>query len=84
MLQHPHYIVRRLQPTDAPSFYAAVRESIDKLTYWMLWCSKDYLFIREDGRTLVVPAHRLIKPVYARKFIELLRHRVDLVDVHSC
>ena len=30
------------------------------------------LDIREDGRTLPVPAHRPIKPVYVRKFIELL------------
>ena len=42
VLQLPKYTVRRLQPTDAPSFYAAVRESIDDLTYWMPWCSKDY------------------------------------------
>ena len=42
MLQHPQYIVRRLQLTDAPSFYAAVRESIDELSFWMPWCSKDY------------------------------------------
>lgn len=42
MLQPPKYTVRRLQPTDATSFYAAVRESIDELTYWMPWCSKDY------------------------------------------
>ncbi len=42
MLQPPKYTVRRLQPADAPSFYAAVRESIDELTYWMPWCSKDY------------------------------------------
>ena len=42
MLQLPQYIVRRFQPTDAPSFYAAVRESIDELSYWMPWCSKDY------------------------------------------
>ena len=42
MLQHPQYTVRRLQHTDASSFYAAVRESIEDLTYWMPWCSKDY------------------------------------------
>ena len=42
MLQTPKYFVRRLQPADAPSFYEAVRASIDELTYWMPWCSKDY------------------------------------------
>jgi ribosomal-protein-serine acetyltransferase len=42
VLQAPKYIVRRLQPADAPSFYQAVRESINELTYWMPWCSKDY------------------------------------------
>lgn len=30
------------------------------------------VFIRDDGRTLPVPAHRPIKPIYIRKFIELL------------
>ena len=30
------------------------------------------VFIREDGRTLPVPAHRPIKPVYVRKFLELI------------
>ncbi len=42
MLELPKYTVRRLQPTDAPSFYRAIRESIEELTYWMAWCSKDY------------------------------------------
>ena len=42
VLKTPKYTVRRLQPTDASSFYAAVRESIDELAYWMPWCSKDY------------------------------------------
>jgi len=40
--QPPRHSVRRLLATDAPSFYAAVRESIDELTYWMPWCTKDY------------------------------------------
>lgn len=30
------------------------------------------VFIRKDGRTLSVPAHRPIKPVYVRKFVELV------------
>jgi len=27
------------------------------------------VFVRDDGRTLPVPAHRPIKPVYVRKFV---------------
>lgn len=42
MLQAPKYTVRKLQTTDAPSFYEAVRESIDELTHWMPWCKEDY------------------------------------------
>ena len=30
------------------------------------------VFVRGDGRTLPVPAHRPIKPVYIKKFIELV------------
>ncbi len=30
------------------------------------------VFVRPDGRTLPVPARRPIKPVYIKKFIELL------------
>ena len=30
------------------------------------------VFVRSDGRTLSVPAHRPIKPIYIRKFIELM------------
>lgn len=30
------------------------------------------VFIRPDGRTLPVPARRPIKPVYIRKFVELI------------
>lgn len=42
MLKACKYTVRRLRPADAPSFYAAVRESIDELTRWMPWCREDY------------------------------------------
>ena len=34
--------------------------------------SSHCVFIRNDGRTLSVPAHRPIKPIYIRKFIELV------------
>jgi predicted RNA binding protein YcfA (HicA-like mRNA interferase family) len=30
------------------------------------------VFFREDGRTPSVPAHRPIKPIYVRKFVELI------------
>ncbi len=30
------------------------------------------VFIAEDGRTLVVPDHRPIKPIYIRKFVKLV------------
>ena len=34
--------------------------------------SSHCVFVRSDGRTLSVPAHRSIKPIYIRKFIELI------------
>jgi hypothetical protein len=30
------------------------------------------VFLKDDGRTLVVPARRPIKPVYVRKFVTFL------------
>lgn len=30
------------------------------------------VFIREDGRTLPVPAHRPIKPIYIKKFVHFV------------
>ena len=39
---------------------------------WRHQKSSHCVFIREDGRTLSVPAHRPIKPVYVRKFVELI------------
>lgn len=38
---------------------------------WRHQKSSHCVFIRDDGRTLSVPAHRPIKPIYVRKFIEL-------------
>ena len=29
-------------------------------------------FVREDGITLTIPAHRPIKPIYVKKFLDLL------------
>ncbi len=31
------------------------------------------IFMTEDGRTLSVPAHRPIKPVYIKKFVALVK-----------
>ena len=39
---------------------------------WRHQKSSHCVFIREDGRTLSVPAHRPIKPIYVRKFVELI------------
>ena len=39
---------------------------------WRHQKSSHCVFVREDGRTLSVPAHRPIKPIYIRKFIELI------------
>jgi hypothetical protein len=39
---------------------------------WRHQKSSHCVFIRADGRTLSVPAHRPIKPIYVRKFIELI------------
>ena len=30
------------------------------------------VFVRADGKTLSVPAHRPIKPIYVKKFVELV------------
>ncbi len=42
MHANPPYAVRPLQPSDAESFFQAVRESIDELVYWMPWCKPEY------------------------------------------
>lgn len=39
---------------------------------WRHLKSSHCVFVRDDGRTLSVPAHRPIKPIYIRKFIELI------------
>jgi hypothetical protein len=39
---------------------------------WRHKKSNHRIFVREDGRTLSVPAHLPIKPIYIRKFIELI------------
>ena len=39
---------------------------------WRHQKSSHCVFMRDDGRTLSVPAHRPIKPIYVRKFVELI------------
>ena len=46
----------------------ARQNSID----WRRQKSSHCVFIRADGRTLSVPAHRPIKPIYVQKFVELI------------
>ena len=36
------YLVRRLEPSDAPSMFAAVSASLAELVYWMPWCRQNY------------------------------------------
>lgn len=36
------YLVRRLEPSDAESLFAAVRASLPGLVDWMPWCKLDY------------------------------------------
>jgi hypothetical protein len=35
--------------------------------------SSHCVFVRADGRTLPVPAHRPIKPVYVKKFVAFVK-----------
>jgi hypothetical protein len=39
---------------------------------WRHQGSSHCVFVRNDGRTLSVPAHRPIKPIYIRKFVDLI------------
>jgi hypothetical protein len=39
---------------------------------WRHERSSHCVFIRRDGRTLPVPARRPIKPIYIKKFLELV------------
>lgn len=39
---------------------------------WRQQGTSHVVFIRTDGRTLPIPAHRPIKPVYIEKFIEFV------------
>ncbi|MBK1724527.1 hypothetical protein CKO23_20225 [Thiocystis violacea] len=39
---------------------------------WRQEGSSHCVFIRADGKTLPVPAHRPIKPIYVKKFVALV------------
>ena len=39
---------------------------------WRHEKTSHFVFIRADGKTLPVPARRPIKPVYVKKFVELI------------
>ncbi|NCA89562.1 MAG: hypothetical protein EOM92_11810 [Gammaproteobacteria bacterium] len=40
---------------------------------WRQEGTRHGVFIRADGRTLPVPAHRPIKPIYIKKFVALVQ-----------
>lgn len=39
---------------------------------WRQQGTSHVVFVRLDGRTLPVPAHRPIKPIYIKKFVEFV------------
>ena len=39
---------------------------------WRQQGTSHVVFIREDGRTLPIPARRPIKPIYIKKFVEFV------------
>ena len=41
---------------------------------WRQKGTSHVVFIRNDGKTLPIPAHRPIKPIYVRKFIDFVEH----------
>jgi hypothetical protein len=42
---------------------------------WRLASGSHCVFIRPDGKTLPVPAHRPIKPNYVRRFVKFIEDR---------
>ncbi|MGI0482423.1 hypothetical protein ACN4EE_16775 [Geminocystis sp. CENA526] len=46
-------------------------------TYGIEWRQKGtshVIFVRSDGKTLPIPAHRPIKPIYIKKFIDFVEN----------
>jgi hypothetical protein len=39
---------------------------------WRQRGTSHVVFVHDDGRTLPVPAHRPIKPIYIKKFVEFV------------
>ena len=48
---------------------------------WRHQKSSHSIFVRDDGRTLSVPAHRPIKPICIRKFIDRHRRSVTMAKL---
>jgi hypothetical protein len=40
---------------------------------WRQRGTSHVVFVRADGQTLPVPAHRPIKPIYIKKFVDFVR-----------
>lgn len=51
MTADSEYLVRRLEPSDAPSMFAAVSASLAELVYWMPWCKENYAL--EDAKSWI-------------------------------
>ena len=45
----PPTLIRRFQPDDAPSLYAAVTASLPGLADWMPWCTSDYTLAQAEA-----------------------------------
>lgn len=45
----PPTLIRRFQPNDAPSLYAAVQASLPGLADWMPWCTPDYTMAQAEA-----------------------------------
>lgn len=41
---------------------------------WRQQGTSHVIFIRNDGKTLPIPAHRPIKPIYIKKFIDFVEN----------
>jgi predicted RNA binding protein YcfA (HicA-like mRNA interferase family) len=44
---------------------------------WRQKGTSHVVFIRKDGKTLPIPAHRPIKPIYIQKFIDFVENYND-------
>jgi hypothetical protein len=44
---------------------------------WRQRGTSHVIFIRSDGKTLPIPAHRPIKPIYIKKFLEFVENNYE-------